>query len=220
MKDFYDFVYGPHSKLATINGQFVVTHPQHFVEAMERITGTRETLNDIINAYIKDLEEKHPEKLDPSFKRMAEIEQRLSRAINLRMVAMLMNSKFSAFQKAYKTFANSYRTGTGKEPERDSVPSYRSDRACAAIEEDIRKCFGYMNFLIHHSLEKDEPFLDAVSKMKTMSKSLTGNGQIGNIDTFEKEFAGIFLPIIAASNKEFSPLFNEFLKEARSGRSS
>lgn len=204
---FINTVYGDDAMFVRVIDNKLVVDPSYFVPVLEQIIGVRETLNDIIAVIMNGIRGDYPQELDPDFDKLVAVEQRFSRAIEFRVLAMQLNSTFLRFQNDIKKYINELRANTTTDPLNDPSFKVTDDPTVAYDNNEMAKLFGYMNFLSEHSHETDDEFKGAVQEMATKIRSFTGNPAITDIKAFMSDFAGIFIPLIKSSGSEFNALF-------------
>lgn len=207
--------YSADSRFLRVLDDKLVVDPSFFVPVMEEILGIRESLNDVLTVVLNSIKQARPDELDPDFVKMLTVEQRYSRAVELRLVAMQMNTTFQRFQRAVRNYLNTLRTSTTTDPTKDPDFKVTDDPEVAFDNNEMGKLFGFMNFVIAHSHETDDEFKNACEEMKKQSRSFIGDPKITNIEEFAKTFAAIFIPLINSSAAEFRPLFDEVFKSIR-----
>lgn len=219
MQDFIKSAYSDDSRFIRILDGKLVVDSSYFVPVLEQIIGVRETLNDVLAVVINSIEkhdaENNSEDLDPNFKKMIQVEQRYSRAVELRLISMQLNSTFMRFQRDVQRYINTLRTSTNINPATDPDFKVTNDPEVAFDNNEMGKLFGYMNFVIAHSKETDEEFKAACEAMRTKARGFTGDPKITNLQDFIREFASIFVNIIKEVQTQLSPLFSDAFNSIR-----
>ena len=215
LKDFISTVYGDDPRFIRIVDGKISVDPSYFVPVLEQIIGVRETLNDIIGVVIKSISTNQPDELDPIFSKMIEAEQRLSRAISLRITSMQLNTTFLRFQNDVRRYLQDLRSSTTTDPTKDPDFKVTNDPTVAYDNSEMGKLFGYMNFIISHSHETDDEFKNACEEMRNKARSFIGEPRITDLQAFMREFASIFIPIIRSASETLTPLFTEAFNSIR-----
>ncbi len=215
LNDLISTAYGEDPRFIRVIDGKVTVDPSYFVPVLEQIIGVRETLNDIINVVLTSLKNSHPEELDPVFEELIAAEQRLSRAIELRITAMQLNTTFLRFQNDVRRYINDLRTSTTTDPTKDPDFKVTNDPTVAYDNAEMGKLFGYMNFLIAHSKETDDEFKNTCETMRTKARSFIGDPRITDLNAFMHEFAGLFIPLIRSASQKVTPLFQEVFTSIR-----
>lgn len=215
INDFVSTVYGDDPRFIRIVDGKIEVDPSYFVPVLEQIIGVRETLNDIIEVVVRSISTNQPDELDSVFSQMVAAEQRLSRAIALRVTAMQLNTTFLRFQNDVRRYLQDLRTSTTTDPTKDPDFKVTNDPTVAYDNSEMGKLFGYMNFLIGHSRETDDEFKNACEEMRTKSRSFIGDPKITDLQAFMREFASIFIPIIRSSSQALTPLFQDVFNSIR-----
>ena len=215
INDFVATAYGDDPRFVRIADGKLSVDPAYFVPVLEQIIGVRETLNDIINVVLTSIKAQFPDQLDPVFEDLISAEQRLSRAIELRITSMQLNTTFLRFQQDVRRYLNELQTSTTTDPTKDPDFKVTNDPTVAYDNSEMGKLFGYMNFLIAHSKETDDEFKTACETMRTKSRSFVGDPKITDLQAFMREFAGIFIPLIRSATEKVNPLFTEAFNSIR-----
>lgn len=212
LKSFYEDVYSENSNIITVrkedNNNVIHVEESLYMNLIDYIIGIRETFNDILAGYKQTLIKEG--KLEDEFKDMLKYDERYYRAFCLRVLAMMLNTKFIEYNNSINDFLKSTRGAT--------LEDAKKDPSVIFVSKEIEKLFGFVNFVINHSHEEDEAFKNACNLYKNALNVFTGavkaedfefaNGsKPANIKEFFQKFASIFAEIITYSQNEFMKNF-------------
>lgn len=195
LNDFTETVYGEDARFVRVIDKKLTVDPSYFVPVLAEIVGIRETFNDVIDTIVKSVDASDATLLDPSFKELVDLEARYARAIQLRVIALQLNTLFLKFNSDTRKYINTLRQTTSIDPTTD--PSFKptDDPAVALDNNELGKVLAMMRFTADKSKQRQpqEDFQALVEKMVTLSGGFGGNPKIENLEEFMKEFAGVFI---------------------------
>ncbi len=207
--NFYNDVYGDDSRIIKTreeNGKkFVYVEDALYMDLIDYIIGIRETFNDILNGFLRQLG--NDKTLEPDFEKMIKMDERYFRAFAFRTLAVLTNTKFMEFNKAIREYLQA-------NPQM-KIEDAMKDPSVSFISNEMSKLFNLAHFLVQHSKETDEEFVNAQNKYIESLKIFTGENKVEDINKAFQEFANIFNEILSKSQEEFLKVFSQVFEEVR-----
>lgn len=221
VNNFYNDVYAENSRIVTLvhaedGTQTLRVEESLFMDLIDYIAGIHETLTDILNGFRQSL--KPTKDLEDDFIRMLDLDDRFYRSLVLRIMAMLLNTKFIQFNNAVKNFYDANRDIDPKSGKAFEDPSVKF------IAKEMERLFGIANFIVNHSKEHDDEFMAAQKKFTEGFKVYTGELKFSDYELlngvkpqdmrqFFVEYTNIFSPIISKAHDEYSGLFTKTYNE-------
>lgn len=217
LHDFTETVYGEDARFVRVIDKKLTVDPSYFVPVLAEITGIRETFNDVIATILESVEKSDASLVDPKFKELLSLEARYARAIQLRVIALQLNTLFLKFNNDTRNYINTLRQTTSIDPTTD--PNFKpiDDPTVALDNSEMGKVLAMMRFTAEKSKlrQPDEPFQEVVEKMLKLSGGFAGNPKIDNLEEFMKEFAGLFIPLINETGASLTPVFSDVFNSIR-----